>query len=140
MILIIISVVIIICVLLWISKNKSQDSENQTLADYFTPGVDHDTIYYMITDVNGVKSIIHDSGLKPSSFTAKSEKSDNLTISVVKNEYNDGKLTVIGYPLKINFGCSVFNLENEIRISSDDIQDKKDLYIIKIPNLWKSQE
>ena len=95
---------------------------------HFAPDKEHDTIYYKITDVKNVTSLVHDSGIKPSSL----KKGDEFIIMVLKEEYNDEKKVQVDIPTIIEYGRSIFNLNNKLTISVDDIKVMRLYYRIKI--------
>ena len=119
-----------ICVILfiaWFFVSPPQKELYETMSEYFTPDREHDTIYYRVTDVNGVISAVHDSGVKPSSL----KKGDEFTINVLKEEYDNEKKVKIGIPNTIEYGSSIFDLKNKLTIPGD-LKAMKLYYRIKI--------
>lgn len=92
-----------------------------------------DTIYFKLTDRTGNKSMIHDSGIKPSLLKGI----DKITMKVVKYEYNDGIESLLDKPVEIAIGQNIFNLAKIIKLGGDDIQDKSNHYVLTIKNPWK---
>jgi len=135
------AVVIFLYFLLRGTTSTTQKSEKgaapatETLASHFRLGIDHDTLYFKVTDENGVTSMIHDSGIKPSEL----KKSDNshIPIFISKHEYNEGEEKKIGLPREIKIGTQIFDLKNVVVVEKHQVSDKGDHYIADIPNLWK---
>lgn len=104
------------------SINDSNKNES-TIENYFKPGVDHNTIYFRIIDENGQISYVHDSGIDPSIVKEKG----SFKLNVVKKEYNDGKVQILGLPVKVNYGRQIFNLNNTYKVLPNQVKDE-DLY------------
>jgi hypothetical protein len=109
-----------------------KDEEKETLATHFTPGVDHDTLYYRITDDKAVVSMIHDSGIKPSKLKGSIE--DRIGIPVAKVEYNEGVEKTLSKPVEIWIGTQIFNLKQVFFV--EKYEDKQDHYIVWVDNIW----
>lgn len=130
--------VVIFLYFLFSGKNDTQLSEKsgapatETLASHFRPGVDHDTLYFRVTDENGVTSMIHDSGIKPS----ESKKFDHVPFFISKREYNEGEEKTIGLPKKLEIGTQIFDLGSTVSVEKHQIVEKSDHYIVNVPNLW----
>ena len=116
-------------------SEKSAAPATETLASHFRPGVDHDTLYFKVTDENGVTSMIHDSGIKPSEL--KKSTSDRVPIFISKLEYNEAEEKKIGLPKEIKIGTQIFDLKNVVSVEKNKVVDKGDHYIANIPNLWR---
>src|SRR5437868_46384 len=103
-------IIIVIAIIYYFTIYKKKESEKTTqndsvseLENYFKPGIDHDTIYYQVTDQFDVKGFVHDSGIKPSILRPDSNLSsesfsssplrDEITIElrISKIEYNEGE-------------------------------------------------
>lgn len=89
---------------------------------------DGETLYYQVTDVNNNSSIIHDSGIKHSTL----EKCSNVSFTVLKNEYNDGKINNISLPKQIKVGYNPKKLYN---IPFDSIKEEDLFYSIGVKYL-----
>lgn len=116
-------------------SEKDAAPATETLASHFQPGVDHDTLYFKVTDEVGVTSMIHDSGIKPSEL--KKSVYDRVPIFISKHEYNEGEEKKIGLPKEIKIGTQIFDLKNVVSVEKHQVVDKGDHYIANIPNLWR---
>lgn len=116
-------------------KSKDNAPAAKTLESHFRPGVDHDTLYFKVTDEAGVTSMIHDSGIKPSEL--KKYVHDRVPIFISKNEYNEGEEKKIGLPKEIKIGTQIFDLKNVVPVGRRQVADKGDHYVVNIPNLWR---
>lgn len=116
-------------------SEKDAAPATETLASHFQPGVDHDTLYFKVTDEVGVTSMIHDSGIKPSEL--KKSKNSHIPIFISKHEYNEGQEKKVRLPKKIEIGTQIFDLKNVVSVEKHQVSDKGDHYIANIPNLWK---
>lgn len=116
-------------------KSEKDAPVTETLASHFRPGVDHDTLYFKVTDEVGVTSMIHDSGIKPSEL--KKSIYDRVPIFISKHEYNEGEEKKIGLPKEIKIGTQIFDLKNVVSVEKHQVADKGDHYIANIPNLWR---
>lgn len=79
-----------------------------------------DSFYYRIEDLKGNKSIIHNSGIKPSETVPGSV----ITFSILKISYNDGKSFVCEMPRSLWIGYhpkELFIVPITQVIESDDI-------------------
>lgn len=89
---------------------------------------DFDKFFYQVTDNNGVSSIVHDSGLRPSSlkpgFPTKFE--------ILKNEYDAGVLTQLDTPIRIELGLNPHDLRYVFTLQSEDITEDDEKYVITI--------
>lgn len=115
-------------------SEKSAAPATETLASHFQPGVDHDTLYFKVTDEVGVTSMIHDSGIKPSEL--KKSNNSHVLIFISKHEYNEGEEKKIGLPKEIKIGTQIFDLKNVVSVKKHQVADKGDHYVANIPNLW----
>jgi hypothetical protein len=123
---IILTVIIIVIIAIIYYKNSETTIKKHTIENHFKKGVDHDTIYYKITDISGNTSSIHDSGIKPSKISEK------VKIPVLKIEYNETQVKKIDNPVLIEHGRQIFDLKNKIKITPEIIEDKGDFYLIEI--------
>lgn len=89
---------------------------------------DGETLYYRVTDVYGHQSIIHDSGIKHSLLG----KCSDVFFTVLKNEYNDGKITNLSLPKKIELGYNPKKLYN---ILFETIKEEKSHFTIGVKYL-----
>lgn len=124
---ILIIIVIIVIYYNYSSIGAATSQNKNAVENHFKKGVDHDTIYYKITDVNGNVSSIHDSGIKPSL------SKNNVKIPVLKIEYNENQVKKIDTPVLIEYGKQIFDLKNKMNIIPNSIIDKGDYYVIEIP-------
>ena len=119
--------------ILWSRSSKSATSslneEDTTIEDYFTPGVDHDTIYFRVVDEYGQISYLHDSGVKPGAVARDNGKFD---LDIVKKEYNEGKVQEIGIPRVIKYGQQITDLKHTYQIPSDQVKDKGLYYVVTV--------
>lgn len=125
---IILIIIIIIVVIIYYNSSTNTTQNKNTIENHFKKGVDHDTIYYKITDINGNVSSIHDSGIKPSKLSEKIAK-----IPVLKTEYNENQVKKIENPMLIEYGKQIFDLKNKMNITPNSMIDKGEYYIIEIP-------
>jgi len=133
-------IIVILCCLvaavvlyfLFSGTTAKKNEEKETLASHFAPGVDHDTLYYRVTDDKGVVSMIHDSGIKPSKQKGSTE--DRIGIPVSKVEYNEGVEKTISKPVEIEIGTQIFNLKQVFFV--EKYEDKQDHYIVWVENIW----
>lgn len=96
------------------------------VAKYIKSYPSEDTYYFSVTDVEGVVSCIHDSGIKPS----QTPPSSIISLQILKSEYNNGKKTDISTPLIIRLGNHPKNLKWSISPMSIDENDI--YYIVKL--------
>jgi len=104
------------------------------LESKFDKNAIHDTIYYKSKDAAGNISMIHDTGLKPS--TLKKIPQHHVDINVLKHEYIDGVEKILGPPVELAIGHSIYNLATKIPILRDNINEKKNYYVVSIGNIW----
>jgi hypothetical protein len=93
-----------------------------------------DTLYFRFKDENGNVSMIHDSGIKPSTLK---HSNSNVLMKIVKYEYNDGVEKILARPVELAIGQNIYNLVTDIKLTPDQVQEKRDHYIVIIDNLWK---
>ncbi len=92
------------------------------------PLLPEDTIYYQVIDDTGQKSIIHDSGIKPSNRSPGSV----FTIQILKNETNNGQDIHIGMPTKILLGHSPKNLSYLLSVNQNNLNEEELYYTLSI--------
>jgi len=114
-------------------RTKSIDKLTEELID---KKATQDTLYFKSKDGLGNVSMIHDSGIKPS--TLKSTNSNDFVImKLVKYEYNDGVEKILGRPVELAIGQNIYNLVTNIKLTPNQVQEKTDHYVATIDNLWK---
>lgn len=131
---IVFTVVLVAAVVVWAlyshsSKSVTSIKGDTTIEDYFTPGVDHDTIYFRVVDEYGQISYLHDSGVKPGAVARDNGKFD---LDIVKKEYNEGKVQEIGIPRVIKYGQQITDLKHTYQIPSDQVKDKGLYYVVTV--------
>jgi hypothetical protein len=84
-----------------------------------------DTYYFSIEDEDGNRSIIHDSGIRPS----QTSPGIRISLQILKTEYSEGKKTKIGTPKYIHLGMNKYNLYRTEILS---ISDEGEYYTIEI--------
>jgi hypothetical protein len=104
------------------------------LDQFLSTNGEYGSIYYRVTDRNGVISSIHDSGINPSKIVT----SDYMTIPIIIREITDEKEKIIGFPKKIELGKKFINLEHVINVKDVDVQNLGSHYLVKIKNIWKN--
>lgn len=107
------------------SSAKNRDT---TIEDYFKPGVDHNTIYFRVTDSQGQVSYVHDSGVNP----GKAAQDGEFKLNVVKQEYNNGEQRHLQMPVKVEYGQQIANLKHVYNIGPDRVKDKNSYYVLTI--------
>ena len=85
-----------------------------------------DSFYYLAVDNTGNKSIIHDSGIRPS----KTQPGSVITLQILKREYNDGKPNDLTFPSAIKLGMNPKELEWSYQ--PQNIQDHGEYYAVDI--------
>ena len=92
------------------------------------PSSPEDTIYYQVTDVDGNKSIIHDSGVKPSENPIGS----SFNLQILKTEINDGKTIDLSTPDFLHIGHSPKSLTHKLGVDPDHLNDEGLYYTLSI--------
>ena len=87
-----------------------------------------DTIYYQVTDVDGNKSIIHDSGVRPSMNPIGS----SFNLQILKSEINNGDTIEISTPDFLDIGHSPKNLTYKLAVDPDHLNDEGLYYTLSI--------
>jgi len=125
---------VIVLYFLFRGNDDVKNKEKETIGSHFKPGVDHDTLYFRVTDDKGIVSMIHDSGIKPSEQKKSTE--DHIEFPVSKIEYNEGKEKILSRPVKIEIGTQIFDLKNVVPIEEYQVSVKLDHYIVMVTNIW----
>ena len=104
------------------NKNPKSSEFNR----HFKKNVNHDTIYFRVTDEHGKRSYIHDSGIKPNTLPQK--------LHILKEEYNDGNLVKLSFPSRIEYGRNIHRLNNTLNLTknSPSIEDKEGEYVVEL--------
>ena len=92
---------------------------------YPTP---EDSIYYQVTDVDGNKGIIHDSGVKPSEHPPGS----NFNLQILKTEVNNEKEINLSTPDYLNIGHHPKSLTFKLGVDSAYLNDEGLYYTLLI--------
>ena len=85
-----------------------------------------DTFYYMVTDITGKESFIHDSGIRPS----QTKPGEELTLQILKIEVNDGSENDISIPSIIKLGMNSKDLRWKINLSDGNIKEEDNYYLV----------
>lgn len=91
-----------------------------------------DTIYYQVTDMDGNKSIIHDSGVKPSENPIGS----SFNLQILKQEINNEKENNLSTPDFLNLGHTPKSLTYKLGVDPYYLNDEGLYYtlLIEIPD------
>nr|QBK85723.1 MAG: uncharacterized protein LCMAC101_03180 [Marseillevirus LCMAC101] len=92
------------------------------------PPLPEDTIYYQVTDVDGNKSIIHDSGIKPSEHPSGS----NISLQILKREVNNGVEINLTTPDFLYIGHSPKGLTYKLGVDPNHLNDDELYYTLSI--------
>ena len=92
------------------------------------PPLPEDTIYYQVTDVDGNKSIIHDSGIKPS----ENPPGSNISLQILKREVNNGVEKNLTTPDYLYMGHSPKGLMYKLGVDSNYLTDDGLYYTLSL--------
>nr|QBK86374.1 MAG: uncharacterized protein LCMAC102_01690 [Marseillevirus LCMAC102] len=95
-----------------------------------------DTFYYKITDEEGIESIIHDSGIKPS----ETPPGSYTNIQILKKEINNGVSQNLAWPEIIKLGMHPKHLEWKLTPKNIIEDDLYYIVTILIPDLYSPTE
>jgi hypothetical protein len=112
---------------------KNTEKADKFIEELTNKNVVRDNLYFKFKDENGNVSMVHDSGIKPSAM----KSSEKILMKVVKYEYNDGIEKILGRPVELAIGQNIYHLVTNIKLTPDQVQEKRDHYIVSINNLWK---
>lgn len=126
----IVCVAVCIAVYTWVARGRETTELNE-VSELFKDGVDHDTIYFRITDASGVKSFVHDSGIKPSKLGRDAK---TFSLNVMKKEYNEGIANDIGIPVHVEYGKQIKSLTSRETIDIDHVKDNGSYYTVTVKN------
>lgn len=87
-----------------------------------------DAIYYQVTDVNGKKGIIHDSGVKASDHLPGS----NFNLQILKTEVNNEKEIELSEPDYLNIGHHPKSLTHKLAVDPAYLNDEGLYYTLLI--------
>ena len=87
-----------------------------------------DAIYYQVTDIDGNKSIIHDSGIKPSKYPPGS----NFNLQILKREINNSQETILNTPDYLHLGHSPKNLSYKLGVDAIYLNDEGLYYTLLV--------
>lgn len=110
-------VVLVVASYLYLRKRSTYND-----VDKFKIGKDNDTIYFRITDTDGIISSVHDSGIL--------KGQSPLILYVLKEEYTGGKSINLNYPRYIEYGTQIRNLSTKIDLDPKNVKEEEDMYII----------
>ena len=87
--------------------------------------IQHETYYFCVYNEDDIKSCNHDSGIKPV------DGANTLTLKILKDEYNDGKLYQVNKISKLLVGRHYQDMKEVDVLSNKDLGDMFEV-VVKI--------
>lgn len=123
----IIVITVIIVIAICVAGTRANGAADNEFTEYFKPDRMHDTIYFRVIDEFGVKSYLHDSGIK-----LHKDIPNQFDLNIIKKEFNDGNIQELGHPRLIMYGRRITDLNHEYKVDARRVKDKGLYYVVNV--------